>query len=93
MLRDDHSRHSWLYFSASTDAETAANALLNCFAAFGVPTRLAYDRPTQFKNDTIRLLAKGLRTSNYFSLPYCPWSNEAVKRLEKKLLRVACSLL
>lgn len=93
MLRDDHSGYSWFYPSETTSAETAAHALLDWCAAFGAPNQLMSDGPSHFKNDTLRILAKGLRSPHHFTLPYCPWSNGAIERLGKELLRVARSLL
>lgn len=93
MLRDDHSGYTWFYPTDTTSAETAAHALLDWCAAFGAPKQLMSDGPSHFKNDTLRLLAKGLRSPHHFTLPYCPWSNGAIERLGKELLRVARSLL
>lgn len=44
-------------------------------------------------NATLRMLDKGLRTPHHFTLPYFPWSNGAIERLGKELLRVARSIL
>lgn len=87
MLRDDHSDYKWFYALASTDAENAASAIIDWAAAFGVPAALMSDGPTHFKNETLRLVSKGLRVPHHFTLPYCPWSNGAVERLGKELLR------
>lgn len=54
---------------------------------------LMSDGPTHFQNETIQMLAKGLRAQHHFTLPYCPWSNGAVERLGKELLRTARALL
>lgn len=35
------------------------------------------------------MIGKVLRVPHHFTLPYCPWSNGAVERLAKDLLRVA----
>lgn len=93
MVRDDHSGYCWFYPAVTTTAETAAHALLDWCAAFGAPAAFMSDGPTHFKNETIRLLTKGLRIPHHFTLPYCPWSNGAVERLGKELLRVARALL
>lgn len=93
MLRDDHSGYCWLYPSTDQTAESTANALLDWCAAFGAPSSFMSDGPTHFKNETIRLLTKGLQSCHHFTLPYCPWSNGAVERLGKELLRIARALL
>ena len=51
------------------------------------------DGPTHFRNESIRLLAKDLRTRQHFTMAYCPWSNGAIERLGKELLRVSRSVL
>lgn len=49
---------------------------------------LMSDGPTHFRNETVRLVAKGLKVPHHFTVPYCPWSNGAVERLSRELLRV-----
>jgi len=88
MLRDDHSDYAWFFPSSDTLAETAAIALVDWCAAFSVPNGWMSDGPTHFRNETIRLLARGLKVPHHFTLPYTPWSNGAVERLGKELLRV-----
>lgn len=51
------------------------------------------DDPTHFRNETIQLVSKSLCMPQHFSEPYTPWSNGAVERLEKKVLRVAHAFL
>eukprot|EP00737_Agarophyton_chilense_P004793 gb/GEZJ01006384.1/.p2 GENE.gb/GEZJ01006384.1/~~gb/GEZJ01006384.1/.p2 ORF type:complete len:161 (-),score=13.18 gb/GEZJ01006384.1/:638-1120(-) len=46
------------------------------------------DGPTHFKNETIRLVSTGLMVPHHFTVPYSSWSNRAVERLGKELLRV-----
>jgi len=88
MMRDDHSDYKMFYCFPSTDAENAATAIIEWCSLFGVPGRLMSDGPTHFKNETVRLVSKGLKVPHHFTLPYCPWSNGAVERLGKELLRV-----
>ena len=93
MLKDDHSSYCRLFAFADTSADNAAQAIIDCCAAFGVPNGLMSDGPTHFKNETIRLLAKGLKVPHHFTLPYCRWSNGAVERLRKELIRTFRALL
>ena len=51
------------------------------------------DGPTHFRNETVRLIGKGLKVPHHFTLPYNPWSNGAVERLGRELLRVMRSVL
>ena len=89
MLRDDHSGYCRFFAFPDTIAENAATAIIDWSAAFGVPATLVSDGPTHFRNDTMRLISKGLRVPHRFTFPYCPWSNGAIERLGKELLRVA----
>lgn len=88
MLRDDHSEYCWFFAFPDTSAENATRAIIDWSAAFGVPNGLMSDGPTHFKNETVRRVAKGLKVPHHFTLPYTPWSNCAVERLGKELLRV-----
>lgn len=92
MIRVDRIRYCRLSPASSTDADTAANALLNWSAAFGVPNGLMSDSTKHFEDETVRLLTNGLHTP-YFRLPYFPSYNDSIQRLGKKLLCVACELL
>lgn len=88
-LRDKHSDYCWLYPASTTDAYTAADALLDRSVAFGAPTGLMSDCPTHSKNEIICLLVEGLRTPHHFTQPYGPWSNSTVYSLGTELLRGA----
>lgn len=37
MIREDHSGYAWFYPTVNTEAEQAANALVDCSADFGPP--------------------------------------------------------
>ena len=93
MIRDDLSGYCWFYPTPSNSAEQVSHALLDWCADFGASKMFMSDSPTHFKNETLRLLAKGLNTRHHFTFPYAPWSNGAVERLGKELLRVCRSLL
>lgn len=51
------------------------------------------DRPTHFKNETLRLVSKGLKVPHHFTLAYCLWINGAVERLCLKLIHVVRATL
>lgn len=93
MLRDDHSDYKWFFNFPNTDAENAAHAIIDWCAAFGVPNGMMSDGPTHFKNETLRSVSKGLKVPHHFTLPYTPWSNGAVERLGKELLRIFRSVI
>lgn len=58
MLIDDYSGYFWIDPSPATNAETAADSLIDLVASFGVPDQLMPDGPTHFKNESIRRLTK-----------------------------------
>ena len=74
-----------VFLLPNTDAENATHAIIDWCAANGVPGGMIYDGLTHFKNETVRLVSKGLKTPHHFPLPFCPWSNGAVKRLGRVL--------
>lgn len=93
MVRDDHSGYAWFFPASNIDPQTATNAFLDRCTFFGTPVGLMSDGPSHFTNETLRLLAKCLRTPQHFMLQCCPCSNGAVERLCKKLLCVARAVL
>lgn len=54
-----------------------------------MPNGLLSDGPTNFRNETSRLVARGLHTPHHFTLPYLTWSHAAVEQLGKELFRVS----
>ena len=93
MLKDDHSGYCWFYPHGDTSPVNAADAITDWCAAFGVPNGLMSDGPAHFKNETVRLLSRGLKVPHHFTLPYTPWSNGSIERLGKELLRVFRSVI
>lgn len=51
------------------------------------------DDPTFFKNETVPMVSTGLKVLHDFTLPYCPWSKEAVEKLGHELLLVIWATL
>lgn len=72
MISDDHSGYSWLYPTPDTSADQAAHALLDWCSAFGAPLSFMSESPTHFKNETLALLAKGLRSKYHFTAHTAP---------------------
>lgn len=93
MVRDDFSDYKWFFPFLDTSASNAATAIIEWWSAFGVPKSLMSDGPSHFKNETLRLVSKGLSAPYHFTLPYCPWSNGAVDRLGKELVRTCRAIL
>lgn len=93
MIRDVHSGYSWLYPQYGTDAQNTALALRDRLAAFGVPKQLMSDGSPHYKNETIRMLTKGLCIPHHFRVPSALWSNMEKERFGKKVLRFARTVL
>lgn len=88
MLCDDHSSHCCFFLFSDASAENATRAIIDGCSAFGVASGLISDGATHFKNDTLRLVAKGLQVSYHFMLAYACWSNGGIARRGKALFRV-----
>lgn len=82
-LRDDRSNYCWFFAFSDRSVENAAQAIIDWFPAFGVPSSLMSDGPAHLKNETFRLIVKGSRVPHHSTLPYTPWSNGGVERLGK----------
>lgn len=65
----------------------SGSAIIDLIAFFGAPNYFISDGLTHFKNETVRQVLERLKIPHQCSLPYCPWSNIAVERLGKGLLR------
>lgn len=93
ILKDDFSGYTWLVPTSETDAETAANALLQWFASFGIARIWVSDQGSHFKNELVTKLCESLQSQHHFTLPYCPWSNGTVEVVCRELLRAMRALL
>lgn len=88
LLRDDFSSYSWLIPFTAANSDNTADALIEWATTFTVPKMLMSDGGSHFKNATLRKLSRGLKTPHHFTLPYSPWSNGAVERLGREVLRL-----
>jgi len=87
MMRDDFSSYCWLFPFSNANSDSTAMALLEWSSSFNVPRMLMSDQGTHFKNETVRKLSRALKVPHHFTLPHTPWSNGAVERLGKEILR------
>jgi hypothetical protein len=71
----------------TADALTTANALVHCFAEFGMVLTWVSDQGSHFKNKVIKELRQLTRGQHHFTLPYTPWSNGTVEVVCRELLR------
>ena len=88
MLRDDFSSYCLLFPCERANAENAADALMEWCSLFKAPAMLMSDCGTHFKNATVSKLTRMLLVPHHFTLPHCPWSNGAVERLGREVLRI-----
>lgn len=72
MFREDHSHYKWTFAFSDTTAANAANAITDWSAVLGVPSEIMSDDPTQFRNETVRLVSKDIQVPLHFTLRYCP---------------------
>lgn len=93
VIKDDFSSYCWLLPFAKATADNAADSLLEWSTTFTVPDALMSDGGSHFKNETVRILSKSLRVPHHFTLPYTPWSNGSIERLNKEVLRILRSTL
>lgn len=77
----------------ATAAENAANSIIDWCAEFGSQKGLMSDGPTNFRNESLRLVSKGLNVPHHFTLAYTTLSNSSVERLGRELVRVFRSVL
>jgi transposase InsO family protein len=70
-----------------------ALALQDWFSSYGVVPTWVSDQGSHFKNTVIRELNEKLGAEHKFSLPYCPWSNGTIERVNRDTLNVFRALL
>lgn len=65
-----YSAYCWLFAFGDTLAENAVRAIIDWFAALGVPRDQMSYGPTQFRSEILRLVSKGLKVPHHFMLSY-----------------------
>ena len=73
---------------ASANAQSVVNALLEWFSRFGVVYIWVSDQGSHFKNAVVKDLNDRLQAQHHFTLPYCPWANGTVERVNRDILDV-----
>ena len=86
-------RYVELYPSKSTDASSAAEALLQHFGRYGAPSVLRSDRGTQFCNDVIREFMQLVGTMHSVTTAYSKEENGMVERTNKEVMRHLRSII
>ena len=93
IIEDEFSHFENLVPCISTTAEVAALALQDWFSSYGVVPTWVSDQGSHFKNTVIRELNEKLGAEHKFSLPYCPWSNGTIERVNRDAKSVFQALL
>ena len=89
VIKDDASKFVWLLLAKAADSIFVADALLLCFATFGVCHHWVTDQGTHFKNQVIEDLQRVLGANHHFTTARCPWANGTVERVMREVLRCA----
>ena len=88
VLVDAFTRWVELYPSASTDAKSAADALIaTIFARHGLPAVVRSDNGSQYANELIEKLLDVLKVKHHRVIPYHPQSNGIVERLNFEIMK------
>jgi Integrase core domain len=80
LIKDDLSGYLWLVPCVSADTVTTLDALMTCFAAFGVAMIWVPDRGSNFKDQAMDGVRKALRSQHHFTTAYSLWANGTVER-------------
>jgi hypothetical protein len=75
LLKDDLSRYLWLVLCRTADAIASVDALMICFAVFGVVLMRISDRGSHLKNEVVRRVQKDLRAKHHLTTANCRRSN------------------
>jgi transposase InsO family protein len=93
VIMDGFTRLVELVPSASADARTVVNALLQWFSrSGGAAQQFVSDQGTHFNNVVLRQLCDALGTHHHFTAVYAPWSNGRVERVNREIREVLTML-
>ena len=67
--------------------DVAARSILEWVSVLGTPEVFVSDGASQFKNETLKLVAAKLGASHRFSVAYSSWSNGTVERMNLEVVR------
>jgi Integrase core domain/Integrase zinc binding domain len=93
LLKDDLSGYLWLVPCKAAGAAETVDALIHCFATFGVVLQWFSDQGAHFKNQIMLCLQKKLKSKHHFTSAHCPWANGTIESACKQVIRVSRALL
>jgi len=82
---DDLTRFTWIRATASKDAHTVAQFLIDIGTSFGFPSAIKTDQGKEFSNHIMQELEKATRTNHQFVLPHNHHANGAVERQNRTI--------
>ena len=88
ILKDDLSHAVDLIPTKDTKAARVVEACLHWFSRYGVPSMVVTDQGAHFRNVLVNEMEHQLGIKHVFSVPYCPWSNGTVERVNREVIRL-----
>ena len=88
VIKDDFTGFVNFYPCASPTSDVVVESLLSWYSLFGVATCHVSDQGSHFKNAVVKELNRKLTTKHHFTLPYAPWSNGTVERVNREIRRL-----
>ena len=88
VLKDDLSHLVELVPTARTDAESVIETCMKWFSRMGIPEVIVTDQGAHFRNVLVGDLEHHMGVRHHFTLPYCPWSNGTVERVNRDIKRL-----
>jgi hypothetical protein len=85
VLKDKFSRYVELIPTESCTTDEVAKAITWWCVRYTTPTYLMSDNGSHFTSQLIAELARSLVMQHHFTLPYCPWSNGSVERVNREI--------
>jgi len=93
ILRDGFSCYTWLCIAKAADAETVVESIAKWIEIFSAMDVWISDQGSHFKNQVMTQLAKRHYIRHHFTVAYSPWSNGAVERCCREVLRATTALM
>lgn len=93
ILRDGFSSYTWLCMAKTADAETVAENIAKWIETFSTMEVWVSDQGSHFKNLVMDELAMKHHIRHHFTVAYSPWSNGAIERCCREVLRATTALL
>jgi hypothetical protein len=88
VIKDDFTGFVDMFPCQSPTRETVITSLLKWYSLFGVALCHISDQGSHFKNEVVSELNRRLVTNHHFTLPYTPWSNGTIERVNKEIRRL-----